>query len=309
MSPCSCEEGNVIWVQKYFLDCVYGNWELVAFLVGMSSILLWMAAQAPQLVENYRNKSAEALSVWFLLQWLMGDTCNLAGCLLTGSQLPTETYTAVYFIFADTIILTQYMYYNHLNQRRHIRPDDYRELPAEVGRRRKASVAATAAAGAAASVGLVCLLASPTGSITLVKSLILPEAVLKQTYPPCGHSYRPQGLIILGNWCGWISSVFYLFSRISQIAKNMRRRSVVGLALGMFMTAVAANLTYGVSILLRVQSSEDFISKFPWLLGSLGTVSLDMTILLQSKIYGTVEDGGETQPLVVDGDSRVEDTP
>lgn len=105
---------------------------------------------------------------------------------------------------------------------------------------------------------------------------------------------------MLGNWCGWTSSVFYLFSRVSQIAKNMRRKSVEGLALGMFMTAVAANLTYGVSILLRVQSGDDFISKFPWLLGSLGTVSLDMTILLQSKIYGRGDDGDTSQPLIDD---------
>ena len=114
---------------------------------------------------------------------------------------------------------------------------------------------------------------------------------------------------MLGNWCGWISSVFYLFSRVSQIAKNMRRKSVVGLALGMFMTAVAANLTYGVSILLRIQSGEDFISKFPWLLGSLGTVSLDMTILLQSKIYGRVDDGDAAQPLVRDGQSEETGSP
>ena len=304
MSPCSCEEGNVVWVQKYFLDCVYGSWELVAFLVGMSSIVLWMAAQAPQLLKNYRNKSAEALSVWFLLQWLMGDTCNLAGCILTGSQLPTETYTAVYFICADAVILAQYLYYSHLYQRGHAGSTEYHVLPTEVGRRRKTSIAATAAAGAAASVGLICLFTSPTRSLSELGSLILSQDSWQQAYPPCGHSYRPEGLIMLGNWCGWISSVFYLFSRVSQIAKNMRRKSVVGLALGMFMTAVAANLTYGVSILLRIQSGEDFISKFPWLLGSLGTVSLDMTILLQSKIYGRVENGDAAQPLVGDGQSE-----
>ena len=57
--------------------------------------------QIPQFVLNIKRQSVEALSSWFLAQWLLGDTCNLVGCLLTGSQLPTQTWTAGYFIFAD----------------------------------------------------------------------------------------------------------------------------------------------------------------------------------------------------------------
>lgn len=100
----------------------------------MASIACWIVAQIPQLVQNYRSKKAEALSPWFLAQWLMvcmmlcmppfqsaslsgrnavhathrflccpatdaallqGDTTNLIGCLLSGEQLPTTTYTAM----------------------------------------------------------------------------------------------------------------------------------------------------------------------------------------------------------------------
>lgn len=52
-------------------------------------------AQLPQFISNWRNKSAEALSPWFLAQWLLGDTFNLTGALLQGQQLPTTTYTAM----------------------------------------------------------------------------------------------------------------------------------------------------------------------------------------------------------------------
>jgi hypothetical protein len=51
--------------------------------------------QLPQFISNFRNKSAEALSPWFLAQWLLGDTFNLTGALMQGQQLPTTTYTAM----------------------------------------------------------------------------------------------------------------------------------------------------------------------------------------------------------------------
>jgi solute carrier family 66 (lysosomal lysine-arginine transporter), member 1 len=36
-------------------------------------------AQVPQLVENYRNGSAEAISLGFIFIWFLGDICNLIG--------------------------------------------------------------------------------------------------------------------------------------------------------------------------------------------------------------------------------------
>jgi hypothetical protein len=51
--------------------------------------------QAPQIIRNARTRSAAALSPWFLAEWLLGDTCNLIGCLLTGDQLRTMVFTAM----------------------------------------------------------------------------------------------------------------------------------------------------------------------------------------------------------------------
>ncbi len=35
--------------------------------------------QLPQLITNYKAKSADALSMKFLLIWLLGDMANLSG--------------------------------------------------------------------------------------------------------------------------------------------------------------------------------------------------------------------------------------
>ena len=103
-----------------FCGCSYRDF--IGFALGLASIATWMVAQFPQIYSNIKNRSAEALSAWFLAEWLMvglsaklyplshnmlrqgslwcvrpsqGDTCNLIGCLLTGDQLVTQTYTAM----------------------------------------------------------------------------------------------------------------------------------------------------------------------------------------------------------------------
>ncbi|KAL2635279.1 hypothetical protein R1flu_006758 [Riccia fluitans] len=109
---CECEPNANLFVQNWFSDCVYTPWELAAFYIGLSSVLFWIVAQLPQFISNIKHQSAEALSPWFLFQWLTGDSFNLLGCILTGDQLATETLTATYFILADCIIISQYIFYS-----------------------------------------------------------------------------------------------------------------------------------------------------------------------------------------------------
>lgn len=45
------------------------------FIIG----LLTMGKQLPQLITNYKNQNADALSMGFLIIWLLGDLTNLAG--------------------------------------------------------------------------------------------------------------------------------------------------------------------------------------------------------------------------------------
>ena len=85
----------------------------------------------------------------------------------------------------------------------------------------------------------------------------------------------------MGTIIGWSSSGFYLGSRLSQIWKNYSRASAEGLSLAMFACAITANICYGLGIILRAYSWQVVWSSAPWLLGSLGTVSLDLVIFAQ----------------------------
>ncbi len=85
----------------------------------------------------------------------------------------------------------------------------------------------------------------------------------------------------VGTIIGWSSSGFYLGSRLSQIWKNHSRQSAEGLSLAMFACAITANVCYGLGILIRAYSWDVVRSSAPWILGSLGTVSLDLVIFTQ----------------------------
>ena len=95
---------------------MYTTADAVGFYFGLASIACWLVAQVPQFVQNFRLKSAEGLSPWFLAEWLMGDTFNLLGCLMTGDQLQTEVYTAVYFMCVDMLMIFQFVYYTLLRR-------------------------------------------------------------------------------------------------------------------------------------------------------------------------------------------------
>jgi uncharacterized protein with PQ loop repeat len=76
--------------------------------------------QVPQLVENYRNSSAEAISLGFIFIWFLGDVCNLIGAAWAG-LVPVVIAIAIYFCFADGVLISQCLYYNIINKRKDVR--------------------------------------------------------------------------------------------------------------------------------------------------------------------------------------------
>lgn len=348
-----CRPGADAFIEAHFHDCVYGWRDYVGFYLGMLSIVLWIIAQLPQFISNIKNQSAEALSPWFLANWLLGDTCNCVGAVVQGQQLPTTTYTAMYFVVADVILMVQYIYYGALAKRRE-RLEHLRHHPGRHHRhhhhhhRRQAQQAkphpsneyttaidlepgpAGLGAGAGALDGSghgnglpapqlnglgaqtltftsagnapIARCSAPGAAISAVVStgaalLLVAGAALRLNgggssgtdMPPLGASpllrEEYDWSLIVGTVLGYISSVLYLMSRVSQICKNAERRSVEGLAITMFVCAMCANSCTGTSMLLRTFNLQELMNQAPWLVGSLGTIALDGVILAQSRVY------------------------
>lgn len=284
-----CDPGADQWIEEYFQDCVYGKRDHVGFYLGLASILCWLVAQAPQLYYNYKRKSAEALSPYFLAEWLLGDTSNLLGALLKGDQPQTLVFTAEYFIIMDCIMMVQYVYYMSIQKRRErifvlSHHHHHGHHHGHHHHRRRHAARQHAGDGVSSSVtstrplltlgamaGMSLMYSFSQNGRQQQKSLVLSD------------EHEEDALVALvGAGLAYLSCVLYLFSRSSQIYKNWKRKSAEGLSPHMFLFAVCANLFYGVSVILRSSTKEEFMSSLPWLIGSLGTVSLDFVILMQS---------------------------
>jgi uncharacterized protein with PQ loop repeat len=91
--------------------------EALSGIFGSISLACWIFLLVPQLVENYRNSSAEAISLAFIFVWFIGDICNLAGALWAG-LVPVVIAIGVYFCIADGVLIGQCLYYGIVNKRR-----------------------------------------------------------------------------------------------------------------------------------------------------------------------------------------------
>lgn len=91
--------------------------EAFSGILGSVSLCCWIFLLVPQVIENYRNQSAEAISLAFVIVWFLGDVANLLGAAWAG-LVPTVIAIAVYFCFSDGVLIGQVLYYGIRNKRR-----------------------------------------------------------------------------------------------------------------------------------------------------------------------------------------------
>jgi uncharacterized protein with PQ loop repeat len=86
---------------------------------------------------------------------------------------------------------------------------------------------------------------------------------------------------------GWLSAMSYITSRMPQIIHNFKRKKTDGLSIQMFICAMLQNLCYASSIFLWDSRWSYVWLQFPWLVGSLGLIFFDFTVLGQFLYFGT----------------------
>ncbi|MCJ1388803.1 hypothetical protein MMC18_001653 [Xylographa bjoerkii] len=293
--------------------------EALSGIFGSVSLASWIFLLVPQLLENYREGSAEGISLAFLVVWFIGDLANFFGAVWAG-LVPTVIALAVYFCFADAILITQCLYYNFLNERKAAlqaklvsdgsasddpeqpllrRNSDNIGLP---GSRRRSSVSTKRRDSSLRSplptiaevensgrawlknaicIILICLAGCLGWVIAWKLGAWKPTSAEDDTSP-----HPAVGAEILG----YLSAVAYLGARVPQIVKNHRERSCEGLSLLFFMLSLLGNATYGAGILFHSIDSQYVVTNLPWLIGSLGTMFEDTLIFIQFHIYAKKED-------------------
>ncbi|KAF2085933.1 PQ-loop-domain-containing protein [Saccharata proteae CBS 121410] len=293
--------------------------EALSGVFGSVSLAAWIFLLVPQLVENYKQGSADGISIVFLAIWFVGDITNLVGAIWAG-LVPTVIALAVYFCFADLILISQCLYYNIKNARRARKASTVSALsdPAErplldrrnsenIGlpgsRRRRSSAASRRARGSMdrsdSLAGIVEVEEESTRSAWLKNALSIVGICLAGAAgwgiawatgvwrpTPVDQDAGSDGMPIGAEILGYASAICYLGARIPQIFKNYREKSCEGLSLLFFLLSLLGNLTYGMGILFHSVEKEYFLTNLPWLVGSLGTMVEDAIIFVQFRMYG-----------------------
>ncbi|GAV52269.1 hypothetical protein ZYGR_0AG02600 [Zygosaccharomyces rouxii] len=282
------------------------NSENISGIAGSISIACWVIVFVPQIYENFHRKSAEGLSLMFVVLWLAGDVFNLVGAMLQ-HLLPTMIILAAYYTLADIILLIQCLWYGteekvdpvHLSpanpMSESVLQDVFHEseplLHAEV--RQHSNELNEEYQTLSTNAELL----SEHESKRYFKDILIVAAVVIGgflswyiSYCNNSHNSKPSEPDLTMNWLaqlfGYLSAVLYLGSRIPQILLNFQRKSCEGISFLFFLFACLGNGAFILSVMVISLDSKYLLVNASWLIGSLGTLFMDFVIFIQFFAYG-----------------------
>ncbi|KAH9834275.1 PQ loop repeat protein [Teratosphaeria destructans] len=120
--PDHCEPTNdfLLHFSSAFHTCIPTPLAFTSNLLGTISILAWLCAQLPQIWKNYRYSSTSGLSIFFLVEWCLGDISNLLGALFT-HQASWQVAIGGYYVFVDLCLVAQWLWYEKLRHGKMVR--------------------------------------------------------------------------------------------------------------------------------------------------------------------------------------------
>ncbi|AGO10905.1 AaceriAFR605Cp [[Ashbya] aceris (nom. inval.)] len=288
------------------------NSETISGITGSISIACWVIVFVPQIYENFRRKSAEGLSLLFVVLWLAGDIFNLLGAILQ-HLLPTMIVLAAYYTIADIVLWFQCVFYGQdsevdpvhlspanpihdsildevLNERQPLLHD--RDGPENLDSESQEAVSSVAK-GVETPLDVVKR-RNPVRRY-IFNALVVITVVLGgflAWYISYSRNYGSSpvepdlNMNVLAQFFGYLSAVLYLGSRVPQILLNFKRKSCEGISFLFFLFACLGNTTFIISVLSISLQPRYLLVNASWLLGSFGTLLMDLLIFVQFFIYG-----------------------
>ncbi|KAL7626360.1 putative vacuolar membrane transporter for cationic amino acids [Parahypoxylon ruwenzoriense] len=251
--------------------------EAISGICGSISIAAWVVVFSPQIIENFRRRSADGLSVPFIILWLLGDVFNILGSVLQG-VLPTMLILAIYYTIADFVLLAQCFYYKGFTWKDEVTPPRPKSPDIAVDEPTERTVLLGGYLGERGRRGSGWSHLSPAVPLVFEPPAIPPPTPTKlqsivwnsvaiimvcvagvsgwalsrrysgsQPAEPVNDGDFPS-FDLWGQIFGWLCALLYLGSRLPQMLLNWRRKSTEGVSILFFLFACLGNLTYVLSI-------------------------------------------------------------
>uniref|UniRef100_A0A1I8GGX0 Lysosomal amino acid transporter 1 homolog n=1 Tax=Macrostomum lignano TaxID=282301 RepID=A0A1I8GGX0_9PLAT len=282
LTDSNCIDG-VQWILTVFNQCVLDAQRYAAVIFGIVSIIAWAINGMPQMVTNCKTGLAhQAMSIYLLIFWTIGDTLNLIGCELT-HQLPLQTYMALFSIGCDVILLAQWIlaYVRHYRLSRLRGGDLSSDEPA-------VNADSEEAPGSNPSTPLYPSLYACAATVWLISCGAASTVWLPTIETAPRPAFTGTGRRLL-----FYQPVFVCL-----------RRSTEGLSAGLFILALVGNSTYSTQIFLTDSSFLFILRHFPWIMGSLGVLTLDVVIMVQFFLFRNNRPASLTLSLDIDEEQQ-----
>lgn len=110
---CAPENDFLLRFSSTFHTCVPTPLAFGSNTLGALSIVAWLFAQLPQIYKNWNLQSTSGLSIFFLVEWCLGDLGNLLGALFT-HQASWQVAIGCYYVFVDLCLVGQWVWFEKL---------------------------------------------------------------------------------------------------------------------------------------------------------------------------------------------------
>ncbi|CAL6019573.1 Seven_transmembrane protein 1 [Hexamita inflata] len=255
------------FIAGVFGECISGTGGVTSFIFGWISIAFGFFSYYPQIRMNFLLKRSEAMSVALLVCWIAGDLFNIISCYIL-DQLFTQKLMSVVFVFFDVIMIFQHFYYLQPKNQGVSKPTTFTTVEKFI----YAFIA-----------------------VVLVNNILWSGFfnsfgldVQEQKYPMCPTSPeldKSSVKYIVGNVMAYLSIPCYLASRPGQIIKNFKRKTAVGLSVGMFAIISSANMAQMISYVTMSQEKSYIMQKVPYILSAVLPSLCDMFVIGQWVVY------------------------
>ncbi|CCH58158.1 hypothetical protein TBLA_0A03590 [Henningerozyma blattae CBS 6284] len=293
-----------------FFSSIFGTdsvCQMFSNSMGFISFTSSFVALMPQMIETFKSKNVEGLSIHFLLAWLIGDIISMLGAILT-KQLLFQILLTIFFLIIDLVICIQYYYYgiiynNSLSTKKKNNDtillvaapsndfgeiqdfddkiDDSIDSRRGTWNRNKMPRISTDKSMAVGALGLAShFKTSDAAKVVRYASVFTTALVKRQELSEVTNSY-------IGVVCAWLGAIFYIGSRFPQLIMNYKRKSTDGVSPFIFYCMLVSNISYDISLF----TNENFLNgkdramfvknAMPFIVGSAGTIVFDLLFFVQ----------------------------